>query len=103
MNLPELQRKLIAAARANPPADTVPYAFEKRILARLAAPPVFDPWGLWARGLSRAAAFCVLGALLCGAYSFFAPVPNTDTLAQDVETALFAAVDNPAADASQSE
>ena len=37
MNLAELERKLIAAARANPPSDRVPYAFEKRIMARLAA------------------------------------------------------------------
>ena len=40
MNLAELERKLIAAARANPPSDRVPYAFEKRIMARLAARPV---------------------------------------------------------------
>ncbi len=31
MNVDELRRKLIAAARANPPSDHVPYAFEKRI------------------------------------------------------------------------
>ena len=39
MNLEQLQKKLLAAARANPPADRVPYAFEKRILAQLAAQP----------------------------------------------------------------
>ena len=48
MNLAELERKLIAAARANPPSDRVPYAFEKRIMARLAARPVVDGWALWA-------------------------------------------------------
>ena len=37
MNLAELQKKLIAAARANPPGDGVPYAFEKRVMALLAA------------------------------------------------------------------
>jgi len=37
MNLAGLQRKLIAAARANPPSDRVPFAFEKRILAQLRA------------------------------------------------------------------
>ena len=56
MNLAELERKLIAAARANPPSDRVPYAFEKRIMARLAARPVADGWALWARALWRAAA-----------------------------------------------
>ena len=53
MNLAELERKLIAAARANPPSDRVPYAFEKRIMARLAAWPVADSWALWARALWR--------------------------------------------------
>ena len=37
MNLAELQRKLIAAARANAPGDGVPYAFEKRVMALLAS------------------------------------------------------------------
>ena len=37
MNLAELQKKLIAAARANAPGDHVPYAFEKRVMALLAS------------------------------------------------------------------
>src|ERR1039458_1755153 len=47
MNVTQLERKLIAAARANPPTDRVPYAFEKRIIAHLAAQPVVDAWALW--------------------------------------------------------
>ena len=31
MNLEPLQKKLLAAARAHPPSDRVPYAFEQRI------------------------------------------------------------------------
>ena len=54
MNLSELQQKLIAAARSNPPSDAVPYAFEKRLLARLAGRPVVDNWALWSRALWRA-------------------------------------------------
>ena len=73
MNLAELERKLIAAARANPPSDRVPYAFEKRIMARLAARPMADDWELWARALWRAAAPCVAIMVLLGAWSFFAP------------------------------
>ena len=46
MNLAELEQKLVAAARANPPSDGVPYAFEKRIMARLATRPVMDDWAL---------------------------------------------------------
>ena len=56
MNLTQLERKLIAVARANPPSERVPYAFEKRILARLPAQPMLDRWELWGRALWRAAA-----------------------------------------------
>ncbi len=88
MNLAELERKLIAAARANPPSDQVPYAFEKRIMARLAARPAMDHCTLWARALWRAAAPCVAIMLLLGAWSFFDPPassPATD-LSQQLET-----------------
>ena len=92
MNLARLQRKLIAAAQANPPSDRVPYAFEKRILARLAARPVVDDWALWARALWRAAAPIML---LLGAWSFFDPQGSTpaNDLSQELEKTLLAAVD----------
>lgn len=95
MNLDELERKLIAAARANPPSDQVPYAFEKRIMARLAAWPVADRWELWARALWRAAALCVAITVLLGAWSFSAPSASTpaNDLSQDLEKILLAAVD----------
>ena len=54
MNLAELQKKLIAAARADVPGDQVPYAFEKRVMALLAsrvAPDNLDVVG--ARTLAR--------------------------------------------------
>jgi hypothetical protein len=105
MNFAELQRKLIAAARANPPADTVPYAFEKRITARLDAKSEVDVIGVWAHGLSRAAVFCMATMLALAAWSYFvpAPAPAPDTLSQDVQTALFAAVDNSPVDGTASE
>ena len=95
MNLGPLERKLIAAARANPPSDRVPYAFEKRIMARLATRPVVDDWALWARALWRAAAPCVAIMLVLGAWSFFAPPASTSAndLSQDLEKTLLAAVD----------
>ena len=95
MNLTQLERKLIAAARANPPSDRVPYAFEKRIMARLAARPIMDDWALWARALWRAAAPCVAIMLLLGAWSLFAPQHSTpaNDLSQDLEQTLLAAVD----------
>ena len=95
MNVAELERKLIAVAQANPPSDRVPYAFEKRIMARLAARPVVDDWALWARALWRAAAPCVAIMLLLGAWSFFAPQTSisANDLSQQLEQTLLAAVD----------
>ena len=95
MNLAELERKLIAAARANPPSDRVPYAFEKRIMARLATQPVLDDWALWARALWRAAAPCVAITLLLGAWSLFAPPTSASAndVSQQLEQTLLAAVD----------
>ena len=98
MNHAELEQKLVAAARANPPSDAVPYAFEKRIMARLAARPVVDDWALWARALWRAAAPCAAIMLLLGAWSFFAPPGSapanaTSDLSQQLEQTLLAAVD----------
>ena len=95
MNLEDLQRKLLAAARANPPSNRVPLAFEKRIMARLPARPGLDEWALWARALWRAAAPCVAIMLLLSAWSFFTPkatAPAND-LSQEFENTLLAAVD----------
>ena len=95
MKLDQLQQKLIAAARANPPSDRVPFAFEKRIMARLPARLVPDAWGLWASALWRGAASCVAITLLFSAWTFFAvnsAAPTSD-LSQDFENTLLAAVD----------
>ena len=95
MNLAELERKLMAAARAETPSDRVPYAFEKRIMARLAASPAVDAWTLWGRALWRAAAPCVAIMVALAAWSFLLPnesVPAGD-LSQALEQTLLAAVD----------
>ncbi|HEX4265187.1 MAG TPA: hypothetical protein VH597_12680 [Verrucomicrobiae bacterium] len=96
MNLVELQKKLIAAARANPPSDRVPPSFEKRIMALITARPVSDVWAAWARGLWVAAAPCVAVMLLFSAMAFFhAPQPSNPSidLAQQLDNTLLAAVD----------
>ena len=99
MNLAKLEEKLVAVARATPPSDRVPYAFEKRIMARLAARPVLDGCALWARALWRAAAPCVAIMLLLGAWSLFTPSHSpatsvaTGDLSQQLEQTLLAAVD----------
>ncbi|HZQ48049.1 MAG TPA: hypothetical protein VFC07_13615 [Verrucomicrobiae bacterium] len=94
MNLLELHKKLIAAARATPPDDRVPYAFEKRIMTRLAGKTALTVWDLWGRALSRAAVVCVIFMLALVVASFYVPASNPDSLSQDVEKTLFAAVDN---------
>jgi len=95
MNLAELERKLIAAARSRPVSEAVPYAFEQRIMAHLRTRPTMDDWSLWARALWRAAGPCVGIMLLLGTWSFLAPVsatPATD-LSQEFENTVLAAVD----------
>ena len=85
MNLDELQKKLLAAARANPPADQVPYAFEKRISALLKSRPMEDPLSLWARALWRAAAPCAAIMLLLSVWSFIGSSQNTSSTTDSFE------------------
>jgi hypothetical protein len=99
MNLAELQRKLLAAARADRPSDRVPLAFEKRILARLPLRPALNRGADWARAFWRALAPCAAIMVLFGAWSLLAPTTNTNggsgsnDLAQEFENTVFAAVD----------
>jgi transposase len=92
MNVVELQKKLLAAARANRPDEHVPYAFEKRVMARLGEKPALDGLALWNRTLWRAAAPCVALTLLLGVWTLFAPADENpgETLAADLETTLYA-------------
>ncbi len=89
-------RKLLSAARAVPPETRVPYAFEKRIMARLEGLKPQDSWALWGHALWRGAVFCLTLAVLLVVGSMFLPARNTDTLTQAVQSTVFAAVDNPA-------
>ena len=95
MNLAELRQKLTSAARLQTPDDRVPYAFEKRIMARIAERAAASGRVLWARGLWRAAISCVAVAVVCGAVSFFTPAApdNNNDLSQDFENTLLASVD----------
>ena len=73
MNWLQLHDKLIAAARRNLPGAQVPYAFEKRIMARLAKPPRSDEWAAWCRafwcGAGASAAIAVLASVWTSAPS----------------------------------
>ncbi|MDD5141345.1 MAG: hypothetical protein PHY43_13930 [Verrucomicrobiales bacterium] len=97
MNLVELQKKLIAAARANVPGDQVPYAFEKRITALLASRVAAENMNLWVRGLWRAAVSCVAITLLLGAWAVLnnpaTTTTATDDFSKNFESTLLASVD----------
>ncbi len=95
MNLEKLHAKLINSARSDTPSDRVPFAFETRIMARLAACAVRDPWALWAAGLWRATAPCVGIMLLLGAWTWFTPAspPSANDLSQDLENTVLVAAD----------
>ena len=95
MNLANLHKKLIAAARANPPGDQVPYAFEKRVLANLRGAEVEDSWALWGRALWRSAFACLVVAIGLSVWSFQSN-PELDT---DLESAMVSAADQEVVDA----
>ena len=95
MNLEKLQKTILAAARRQTLDDRVPYAFEQRIVALIAARGAADVWAFWTRNLWRAAASCVGVAVVCGATSLFAPgtTVSKNDLSQDFEITLLASVD----------
>lgn len=101
MNLVELQRKLIAAARRQPFDDRVPCGFAQRVKARLPVRAAADQLALWARALWRGAAACVAVTLLLGALTLFLPAANSspNDLTQAFENTMLAPV-NQGADTS---
>jgi hypothetical protein len=66
MKLEGLRKKLIRAARQDPPSDHVPYAFEQRVLHSLRNLPAPDPFLPWVSGLWRAAACTTALTLVVG-------------------------------------
>lgn len=88
MEVDNLRQKIVAAARRQTPSDAVPFAFEKRIMARLAETAIPDGWVFWGRALWRAAVPCVLIVIFSGLWSRrSAPVENPD-LPQAIENAV---------------
>ncbi len=89
-----LHQALIDTARANPPSERVPYAFAKRIMARLPGRLAPDPWAVWSRALWRAAAMCVVVMLASTAWAFLASghATSPNDLSQEFENTLVAAV-----------
>lgn len=100
MNLARLQDKLLAAARADRPSAEVPYAFERRIMARVAelARGPADLWGAWSRLLWRAAAPCLgLTAALVAMALYSGALQGTPlALGEGLETTVYAVLTEPA-------
>ncbi|HUB87776.1 MAG TPA: hypothetical protein VMB22_07775 [Verrucomicrobiae bacterium] len=95
MNLAELHKKLIAAARTQVLDGHVPYAFEKRVTALLASRVAPEKLDFWVRDLWRAAVSCVGIAVLCGVFTILSPAVtnNTDNdLSQTLDNTLLASI-----------
>jgi hypothetical protein len=96
MNWAALERTLWRAARAAPPDDRVPYAFEQRVMARLKALEPVDPWRLWTRVWWRASIPCVAISLLLGLWWVGMGRELADAgLAGDLEAVVYAGLTQP--------
>lgn len=95
MKIAELQDKLVAAARSEKPCDKVPFAFEKRVMARIAELPAIEQATEWASALWRSATACLVVAVLSAAWVLVEPAANTGTLdfSDQLENAVLVAVD----------
>jgi hypothetical protein len=95
MNLSALEEKLMAAARTSVPSEHVPYAFEKRIMARVSDLQPPDGIALWASALWRSAASCVAVTLLLGTFAIWQGNGSSSggDLVQDFESAVFVMAD----------
>jgi len=98
MNLSDLQKRLLRAARENPPSDAAPYAFEKRVMSHLAARQPESAWAWWGSALWRGAVACVAITLLCGVWSYTSyrrPAETATNFSQDLESTVFASMSQP--------
>ena len=98
MSLESLYQTLLRVARANPPADRVPYAFEKRVMARLVLirAQSVDPWLLFSQGLWRAVIPCFALTLmvLCWTLNQFGGGSDTGfSGTDDLEVAVVDSID----------
>jgi len=91
MKIDRLSDKLLAAARALPSSDAVPYAFEKRIMAAVASQTPVDIWALWSRSLWRAAAPCVAIMLAVSVWAVVesSKTSTSSTLAADFDQTVW--------------
>jgi hypothetical protein len=92
MNLDTLIDRLLTVARSEPPNCQVPYAFEKRIMARLMSAAPADTWTLWGQALWRSAALCLIIMTVSGLWWIW-PAPEgplSADFSQEFQHAIFA-------------
>jgi hypothetical protein len=94
MELSRLHQKLIAAARSTPVDPRVPFAFEKRVMARITAAAA-DRWSAWDRALWRLTPACATVMLCLAVCSWWStrPASATSSLERALEQTVYAAID----------
>lgn len=85
--------KFSSLARSLPTDDRVPYAFEKRIMARLRNSKAADLWTAWSGTMWRAAFSCLLIFALTGVAVTFSDTSHAELFASDLERTVLAPVD----------
>ena len=84
--------KFLSLARALPESARCPFAFEKRIMARLRGLQQQDKWKAWAPAMWKAA-LCGLSILaVVGAFARFSEQNSNELLASELETTVMASV-----------
>lgn len=84
---------MISAARRQASAEGVPYAFEKRIMARLPSLPAVDLWSLWGAGLWKGAAACAAVTVLSILLTMWNFHPSDENNDQSLESVILAGAD----------
>jgi hypothetical protein len=95
MNPTPLLQKLIDVARREIPSERVPYAFEKRIMARLRPGSALDLWAAWNSVFWRALTPCCVVMLIIGALGVFSLAnPGARITDEPLEAVLLADLDS---------
>lgn len=100
MNWQLLHDKLIRAARQNPPADEVPFAFATRVMAGLPGPyprlPLNDEWTAIARAFCWSAGACCAIAMGISIWAFtFDPARDSSaTFSSELEQTILASIND---------
>jgi hypothetical protein len=86
-------KDILKCARSLPAEERVPYAFEKRIMARLRDTAVADLWSVWSGTMWRAALSCLVVSALVGAAVTYSDPSRAELFASDLERTVLAPVD----------